>query len=153
MQIGIARVLDESIRLYDETNPGILKFGNWNKIEFPDIANGGSAVTSRPDSGAIVIVFEQTTGKPVSIRLVASSTTGNAIIDLDGSILEMPYSSDTNTRINIIGLANVKPGRHVMMITGDGSGHIVRFDGFEFTRSAADSAPIDLSDKMPAVES
>jgi len=149
LQIGVARVLDESIRLYDETNPGILKFGNWNMVRFPDITNGGSAVTSRPDSGAIVIVFEQTTGKPISIRLVASSTAGNAIIDLDGSILEMPYSSPSKTRINIIGLADVKPGRHVMKITGDGSGHIVRFDGFEFTRSAADSAPIDLSDKMP----
>jgi alpha-tubulin suppressor-like RCC1 family protein len=136
-QVGVAGVLTEETRLHDESDPGVNKFGIWTITDFTAIANNGTAITSRPDSGAIIVVFEQNSSKPVSVRLIATSIQGNAVIDLDGNAMDIPYISTAKPRTNIVGLSNVEPGRHVLKITGDGTKNIVRFDGFEFTRSVS----------------
>jgi alpha-tubulin suppressor-like RCC1 family protein len=136
--IAIGPVVKSRDAVYDNADPGAIIFGEWTVTNFPVIANGGKAIVSGPKSGPIIVVFDQQFPGSVNVNLISTEENGQAHIVLDGLPTNFPYKTPGEPIAVSIIVGKTEPGRHVLMISGDGAGNIVRFDGYK------------LSEKRPA---
>lgn len=137
-RVAVGPVVKARNAVFDNTDPGAIIFGEWTEKNFPIASNKGKAIISGEESGPIFVVFEQKYPGSVNVNLVSTSEHGQARVVLDGIPTNFPYQTPGEPITVSIIVGKTEPGRHVLMITGDGTENIVRFDGFK------------LSEKIPA---
>jgi hypothetical protein len=137
-RVAVGPVVKARDAAFDNSDPGAIIFGEWTEKSFPITANKGKAIISGENSGPIFVVFEQKFPGSVNVNLISTSEHGQAHVVLDGIPTNFPYQTPGEPIAVSIITGKTEPGRHVLMITGDGKDNIVRFDGFK------------ISEKIPA---
>lgn len=140
-RIGIGPVTKPRDAIFDNTDPGAIIFGTWTPAKFPVAANGGKVVVSGPDSGPIFVVFDQSYQGSVNVNLISTEDKGMAHVVLDGLPTNFPYQTPGAPIAVSIIVGKTEPGRHVLMITGDGADNVVRFDGYKITEKVPANLP------------
>jgi alpha-tubulin suppressor-like RCC1 family protein len=145
--IAIGPVVKSRDAVYDNADPGAIIFGEWTTTNFPVIANGGKAIVSGLKSGPIIVVFDQQFPGSVNVNLISTEEAGQAHIVLDGLPTNFPYQTPGEPIAVSIIVGKTEPGRHVLMISGDGAGNVVRFDGYKLSEKRPANMPtIDPKD-------
>jgi alpha-tubulin suppressor-like RCC1 family protein len=140
-RIGIGPLVKARDAVFDNTDPGAIIFGTWTTENYPLASNGGKAVTSGPESGPIFMVFEQKFPGSVNVNLVSTDQKGLAHVVLDGLPTNFPYQTPGKPIAVSIIVGKTEPGRHILMITGDGTDNVVRFDGFKISEKVPMNLP------------
>jgi alpha-tubulin suppressor-like RCC1 family protein len=139
--VAIGPIVEPRDAVYDNAEPGAIVFGKWTEMNFVMAANGGKAAISGADSGPIFVVFEQQFPGSLNVNMISTEESGRVHVVLDGLPTDFPYQTPGEPIAVSIIIGKTEAGRHVLMITGDDSKNVVRFDGYKISEKRPANMP------------